>query len=260
MNIITSTHAGVEKKAEVVFVVDVSRSMTRIEIEQVKRLLSAMVSLVSLSTTQIQIGILLTGVLPGTLTQNRVLYLTDGADKQQVMDFISRIQMGEWKRDFSAALQFVEYNMFTSAKGSRSDASRAIIMLGKNPLSKEESMFTLAERLKKDGVILSYIGIGDNININNLRRVISDRTVSLSVLDGQYLPQAVSMIERIIRLMVDVTDSGSSKDNILLLFFVKSLVSMRLDRDQIYQFPFWGNYLLHWSIVNCMIFKGYVGF
>ncbi|XP_070832692.1 collagen alpha-3(VI) chain-like, partial [Chaetodon trifascialis] len=153
------------KKADIVFLVDGSINLSRNDFSEVKIFISNLIDLFYTERDDLRIGM---AHYAADVTD--VFYLNTYKNRQDVMNGISRAEYkGGNRLNTGAAIRHVQDVHFTKEKGSRADEGTPQILMVITAGNSADDSKTAALGLKKKGVRVFAVGVGDTeIELENL--------------------------------------------------------------------------------------------
>ena len=199
------------KKADIVFLVDGSINLGRGNFNEVMMFISNLVDLFFSERDNLRIGL-----AHYATDVTDVFYLNTYKNRQEIVDAIGRAEYkGGNKINTGAAIRHVQDVHFTKEKGSRMDEGTPQILMVITAGSSADDSKTAALGLKKKGVRVFAVGVGDNVDeLENLASesttVARARTIQeLSELNEQILETLDDEVKG--KLCVGVQETAKSK-------------------------------------------------
>ncbi|KAM6979329.1 collagen alpha-3(VI) chain-like isoform 2-T2 [Tautogolabrus adspersus] len=148
------------KKADIVFLVDGSINLGRANFKEVMEFINNLVDLFFTERDNLQIGL---AHYAADVTDT--FYLNTYKNRQDIMDAIIRTEYkGGQRLNTGAAIRHVQNVYFTKEKGSRMDDGTPQILMVINGGRSADDGKTAALGLKKKGVRIFAVGVGDTAN------------------------------------------------------------------------------------------------
>uniref|UniRef100_A0A3Q3H0I7 VWFA domain-containing protein n=1 Tax=Labrus bergylta TaxID=56723 RepID=A0A3Q3H0I7_9LABR len=148
------------KKADIVFLVDGSINLGRANFDEVMNFINNLVDLFFTERDNLQIGL---AHYAADVTDT--FYLNTYKNRQDIMDAILRTEYkGGQRLNTGAAIRHVQDVYFTKEKGSRMDEGAPQILMVINGGRMADDGKTAALGLKKKGVRIFAVGVGDTAN------------------------------------------------------------------------------------------------
>ncbi|WAR18708.1 CO6A3-like protein [Mya arenaria] len=175
---VTCQTCGFVSKADIVFILDASSSEGSLNFHSQLDFVSRVVNDFQVGPHNVQIGVLTFSDQP-----HIAFKLNQHTSKNTVLDAIQRVPYIQGLTNTHQALQYARTTMFTSAGGARSDAQHYAVVLTDGASSNSAQTLQQATLLKQQHVTVIAIGIGGNINKNELSNIASDSNHVFTVSD-----------------------------------------------------------------------------
>lgn len=151
--------------ADIVFIVDESKSIGRDNFRLVRSFLHSIVSSLDIGQTRVRIGIITYNADP-----TPQVYLDTFDDKAEILQFIKILPYSEGGTNTGRALNFTRDEMFNEQKGSRKGVQQIAVVITNG--ASEDNVNDAAISLRRKGVTIFAIGI-ENSNKDELIQMAS---------------------------------------------------------------------------------------
>ncbi|KAL7976790.1 hypothetical protein Chor_008739 [Crotalus horridus] len=202
-----------EMKADVMFLVDSSGSISEQDFEKMKKFMKELVDKCSVGLHEVQVGI----VQFSSISQEE---LPLSSSKDHIINTIGNMEQMKQNTYTGRALQFVS-DYFKPSKGARSSVNKILILLTDGEA--HDNVREPASALRKEGVIIYSIGIG-GANVTQLEEISGTQTkmfylqdydrlkiIEKDIIFGICTPYKPMECKRVNRLdLVFVIDSSTS--------------------------------------------------
>ena len=168
-----STVAACMRQRDVVFVVDVSKSLEKYMFTMVS-LMKAVVQGLSFKYDRTRVAFVTFAHAPETR-----FHLDEYTSQRDVLNAVSLSDIGHGGTDISAALLHAKDNVFRASKGDRARVDNILILVsdGRATLN-GGSTEREATAAKNDGIKVYTVGIGDSIGVDAMNKIASSPQTS----------------------------------------------------------------------------------
>ncbi|PVD20005.1 hypothetical protein C0Q70_20499 [Pomacea canaliculata] len=159
------------KPADLVFIVDSSSSIWPKHFrEHVLTFLHEVIDMLDVGPHEMQTRV---GAVTFSDQVYLEFYLKRFMDKEQLLERVKQIRYRGGNTDTHEAIQFVDRSLFRPENGGRSDVTRMVVIItdGESRMAKET--VAAAESLKSKNVTVFAIGVGNQIDVAELRAMAS---------------------------------------------------------------------------------------
>ncbi|KAL3875024.1 hypothetical protein ACJMK2_037965 [Sinanodonta woodiana] len=157
------------QKADIVFMLDASSSEGDTNFQKQLDFVSRLSNDFSIGKDQVQIGLITFATYP-----KNEFYLNTYTTKSTLLSQIQRVAYMNGQTYTDQGLEFARSNSFTPVHGDRRDAQNYLIILTDGASANPSNTLAAAQHLKQQGIRIIAIGIGNNINRNELYGIASD--------------------------------------------------------------------------------------
>lgn len=156
-------------KADIVFLLDSSSSEGAVNFHRQLDFVSRVVNDFQIGAAKVQIGVV-------TFSDSPVkeFGLNQYGAKSSLLTAIQQIGYLQGTTHTESALKFAREEMFTAADGARDDAKHYVIILTDGVSSNTNETIAQANMLKQQGVEVIAVGIGSNVNKEEINAMASD--------------------------------------------------------------------------------------
>lgn len=127
------------------------------------------------------------GVVTFSDSPNMEIALNQYSDKSSLLSAIQMVGYLQGSTNTDAALQFVREQMFTASSGMRDDAKHYVIVLTDGASADTIATKAQADMLKQEGVDIIAVGVGENVNTEELNDMASGSNHVFTVSDFSVL-------------------------------------------------------------------------
>ncbi|XP_023929921.1 matrilin-2 [Lingula anatina] len=161
------SECGKDVKADVLFVIDESRSVGPINFEKVKKFLADLVLQLPVAQDKIRVGVLsFTQIVHPRISLNEFDKPRDVADAILNMSYHGR------RTNIAAALWYAQQTSFSKASGDRSTAPNLLFLFTDG--RSRQRQISAAANATKAGIEIFTIGIGSNVSIPQITQLASE--------------------------------------------------------------------------------------
>uniref|UniRef100_A0AAR2KCE3 VWFA domain-containing protein n=1 Tax=Pygocentrus nattereri TaxID=42514 RepID=A0AAR2KCE3_PYGNA len=153
--------------ADIVFIVDESGNMGPENFQLVRDFLQNTISGLDVGRDKVRIAIVHYSDVP-----RADVYLNTFDDKSEILQYIKTLSYGRGKTNTGAALKFAKDQVFTKARGSRSDEQVQQIAVVVTDGKSSDDFSGPAAELRRSGVKVFALGI-KNVNVDDLKKISS---------------------------------------------------------------------------------------
>lgn len=169
------------EEADVAFVVDTSGSISDENFKKQKDFVKSLASSFDPTSTKHQLGL----ISYSSNAQMEVSF-TDKADRKEFEEAVDRVPHTKGRTRLDKALKLASSQLFTTEGGARSGQPKAMIILTDGKQSQDPDTVPLQDAvrpLKKLGVRIYAIAIGDDVDLNELYEVTESKEDVFTVSD-----------------------------------------------------------------------------
>ncbi|KAK3604612.1 hypothetical protein CHS0354_027465, partial [Potamilus streckersoni] len=157
------------QKADIVFLLDASSSEGASNFQKQLDFVSRVVNDLSIGRDQVQVSMVTFSYNP-----RNEFYLNSYTNKAQLLSQIQRVTYMQGGTNTDQALEFVGQTSFAANHGARNDAPNYLIVLTDGASSNTNNTLTAAQHLKTQGIRIISIGVGGQINKDEINGIASD--------------------------------------------------------------------------------------
>ena len=127
-----------------------------------------------------------------------VLQLKDGTSEGIVENSLRLFKRVGGPRRMNKAIRFVNYKMFSIKGGGRRNAAKALILFtnGRNDVKENVDLLKAAKALKDSGVEIFVIGVGKNVDADEVKMIATEPANMASLDNVDNLPSVLGLVER----------------------------------------------------------------
>ena len=190
-----SSLTGMSNEVDLLFAIDGSRMVNLSTYEKMKKFVKGALNMYNISALKTHVGILSFG---GD-TNNIALPLKDGISKPLVDQTVDSLKRCGGQRHMNKAIRFVADKMFTTENGGRPNAGKVLVLLtaGRNSAEGKEDLPKAARKLKENGVDVFVIGLGTNVDDDELIAIASEKDDIAKVNTVDDLPTVLGSLEKL---------------------------------------------------------------
>ena len=180
---------------DLLFAIDGSRMVNLSTYEKMKKFVKGASNMYNISSLKTRVGILSFG---GD-TNNIALPLKDGISKPLVDQTVDSLKRSGGPRHMNKAIRFVADRMFTTENDGRPNAGKVLVLLttGRNSPEGKEDLPKAARKLKENGVDVFVIGLGTNVDDDELNAIASEKDDIAKVNTVDDLPTVLGSLEKL---------------------------------------------------------------
>ncbi|KAK3552012.1 hypothetical protein QTP70_031601, partial [Hemibagrus guttatus] len=153
--------------ADIVFIVDVSDTITLPNLRLVRNFLHRMISGLEMGSNSVRVGMVLYSDTPAA-----EFYLNTFENKDEILQYIKLLPFRGGKSSTSKALKFAREKLFTKATGSRHDLGVQQIAVVITEGDTLDNVTLEAAELRRSGVLVYALGVTKD-NVKRLKEIVS---------------------------------------------------------------------------------------
>lgn len=206
--------------ADIVFLVDGSSSIGDADFQKVKEFLHTFIDGLDIGDDKIRVG-----VVQFSNNPYQEFLLGEYADKNDLLEKVDQLVYRTGGTETGKALKFVQENYFTKAGGSQSRQNVPQIAVVITDGDSADDMKTPAMELRRQGVFIFTIGVGQAVNVKELQDIANKphQRFVISFNNYQELLRATTSTMDIVCISVEDQQKGKAVHIVSVISTVKKL-------------------------------------